>query len=150
MHADGAAQAVLVHVLAGLLHEDHADQHVTHPSYRDTTSTCVSPSSPTWALSPDVSREDGHAEGGQWGVQGFEKRLRRVGGIRWVLLQLRAARSASARELLYSVLFLAVLYPLAAVSHALELHVFSGHARACIGVLGLRNQRILCSRKRAG
>ena len=92
-----------MHVLAGLLHQDHVDQHRKHPGSRDTTPACASPRSSAWAASPDVSREDGHGDGGQWGVLGFEKRLRCVGGIRWVLLQLRTARFASARELLYSV-----------------------------------------------
>ena len=119
---------MLVDILAGLLHEDH--EHIKHPSSRD-TSICASPSSPAWALSPDASREDDHAEGGQWGVQGFEKRLRRVGGIRWVLLQLRAARSASARELLYSVPLSGHLVPLAAIRATLELDVFSGRASGC-------------------
>ena len=62
-----------------------------------------------------------------------------------MMLQLRAARSASARELLYSVPLSRHLVPLAAISHARAACI----QRACIWVLSLSNRR-LCSRKGTG
>ena len=46
---------------------------------------------------------------GEWKSEDFEERLRRVGGVRWVLLQLRNARSSRCREQLYSVVMRYVL-----------------------------------------
>ena len=83
-HGDGMAHAALVQVLFGALH-------------------CYAPHGCKHA-----NKEAQEAEG-EWKREGFEERLRRVGGVRWVLLQLRNARSSRCRQQLYSVVMRYVL-----------------------------------------
>lgn len=87
----GASHATLLHLLATLVH--HGQTHRR--------------------LEPETSSNTVSSQGG--GMRGFEERVRRVGGIRWLLLQLRCVRSGSCRQLLYSII---MRYVLGAVAEA--------------------------------
>ena len=94
LHGDGMAHAALVRVLSQNLH-----CYTSHSRRAPITGEGGLEERGTGAQATWVACEK----------TGFEERLRRVGGIRFILLQLRNARSASCREQLYSIVMRYIL-----------------------------------------
>ena len=113
-HTDGLAHSSLLHILCTALHYHHrthaATAHTVHesdrlrtdapsPSYK--SGVCIEDGCICY---PPAWRETGTTVLRGGCLHGFEKRLRLVGGIGWVLQQVRAARCSSSRDVLYSII----------------------------------------------
>jgi hypothetical protein len=100
LHADGAAHALLLHIIVLAVHGMPSGDATSIDAPQPPAPPSLPPNSRAAPpLEPYAQRWGWDAVGG-----GFEERVRRVGGMRWLVLQLQRSRSASGRVLVYSVM----------------------------------------------